>query len=774
MSKPSLACWVGIGLLFVAGCGGGDSESSQQPTMNNGGGNAAAGGGPAAAPGPAGAGMPGMPVPGVAGGAAAPGAATPAAAPGAAAPAPVAGGGGPTNDINTLIPSTAIMAVGAVPSQIAKDSPVRDVVFNQIEPLLKLFQRIQIKPDDVERFWAASNRGAGDMVLCVRTRGPMDAAAVVKALGGFGKAEKIGRAQVFSLPDHPQFKNAIGLIDNRTALIGRRQSVEEAAKGGAPGPVRLGLEAIAPSRCFYWMAGDEGFGNSHLQEALLAMMRIKTEDDIEVSAEGFAMGIGLPVPAAPPPQQNGANAGFPTPGAPAAPGSPMPGAPAIPGGAPATGTDLPGLATPGAPTAPGSTGSGQPPANAVELTFAATLKSEALVGKLEDELKVFVALADAADIARQEYTAKAKAAAAAAKAAADNPAPGGGAPGMPGMPPGAGGMPPGAGGVPPGAPAGPGAGMPIPGGPGAPGGGGGSYHSRIPHPAVAKDKARVRISFPLPYDEKERTKLVGFFGQVMQTAGATAISDGIYEGTLEMMGRGFQAWAKAKPKELRGLIEIPDSSRVGAHSWLSQLLPYLGHDDLYVRIDFKKSWADDKNSYIGQNIVPAFINPGSTQSRWTGIPLDGMALTHFVGMSGLEIKRSDCAGLLARTDPRAGIFGYTSIAKPEEITDGQSQTIMLIGADRLAGPWMQGGGGCIRGARAPYFNEFSGFNSSGLAKPGTYILFADGSSRVVSADIDPEIFKALCTIHGAETIDMSKLVENGLGAAPAGTATAQK
>jgi hypothetical protein len=45
-----------------------------------------------------------------------------------------------------------------------------------------------------------------------------------------------------------------------------------------------------------------------------------------------------------------------------------------------------------------------------------------------------------------------------------------------------------------------------------------------------------------------------------------------------------------------------------------------------------------------------------------------------------------------------------------------------------------------------------------LPKPGTFVLFADGSARVISADINPEIFKAMCTMHGAEEVDMSKLV----------------
>ena len=37
------------------------------------------------------------------------------------------------------------------------------------------------------------------------------------------------------------------------------------------------------------------------------------------------------------------------------------------------------------------------------------------------------------------------------------------------------------------------------------------------------------------------------------------------------------------------------------------------------------------------------------------------------------------------------------------------------------------------------------------------VLFADGSVRRLSAKIDPKVFRALCTIHGAESVDMQPL-----------------
>jgi hypothetical protein len=103
------------------------------------------------------------------------------------------------------------------------------------------------------------------------------------------------------------------------------------------------------------------------------------------------------------------------------------------------------------------------------------------------------------------------------------------------------------------------------------------------------------------------------------------------------------------------------------------------------------------------------------------------------------------------------MFGYAGVARPAEISDGQSQTIMLIGSGKLAGPWVHGGGATIRGAREPYFDELSGFGSAGLTSKGALTVMADGSVRVIGANISPQVFKAMSTIHGAETVDLSHL-----------------
>jgi len=286
----------------------------------------------------------------------------------------------------------------------------------------------------------------------------------------------------------------------------------------------------------------------------------------------------------------------------------------------------------------------------------------------------------------------------------------------------------------------------------------GAPAARIPTTTRTKENLRMAITMPakgVPFVTK-------FINDAIQATGASAIADGIFDGTLTLLAAGAQQWPNAKPEALRGVRRVGDGPVRTGYSWMTELLPFVGHHDLYTLFDLKKSWSDPANLPHTYTSIPAFLNPADPRTNWDGSPFDGMALTHFVGMSGVEDQRNVIAAELPRTDPRAGIFGYDAVAKLSDITDGTSQTIMIIGSgSEIAAPWVQGGGATIRGARAPYFDKYTGLGSRGLAKPGSFVMFADGSARTISADIDPEVFKAMCTMHGAEQVDMSKLVSRG-------------
>jgi hypothetical protein len=218
-----------------------------------------------------------------------------------------------------------------------------------------------------------------------------------------------------------------------------------------------------------------------------------------------------------------------------------------------------------------------------------------------------------------------------------------------------------------------------------------------------------------------------------------------------------QAWHQQPGANLAGLRRAGPSETPAAHfSWLTSLLPFLGHTKTYERIDFSQSVTKGNNLHVGCTVIPEFLNPADDRQQWKGHPLNGMALSHFAGMSGVEDSRNVVAAKLPRSDPRAGVFGYDDVATPSQITDGTSQTAMIVGTGALPNPWILGGGGTVRGAREPLFGPTSGLGTHGLEGSGTVVVMADGSVRRVTGDIDPQVFRAMCTTHGADSVDLER------------------
>lgn len=226
------------------------------------------------------------------------------------------------------------------------------------------------------------------------------------------------------------------------------------------------------------------------------------------------------------------------------------------------------------------------------------------------------------------------------------------------------------------------------------------------------------------------------------------------EHSLVQLPPAVATW-HGKGTRLTGLFKGGDAENpVTNISWMAGLLPHLGYQREFERLALHKPSTDAANLAVGHTLVPEFQNPLDSRKTWEGYPFGGMALTHFAGMSGIEDARNVCAAQLPRSDPRAGVFGYDSVARPDEITDGMSQTILVVGSGRLANPWLFGGGATVRGAREPLFDGISGLGTEGLPSAGTLVLMADGSVRTVPRNIDPQVFRGMCTIHGRESVDL--------------------
>ena len=227
----------------------------------------------------------------------------------------------------------------------------------------------------------------------------------------------------------------------------------------------------------------------------------------------------------------------------------------------------------------------------------------------------------------------------------------------------------------------------------------------------------------------------------------------------QRLGQNFAKWSATAEEHCAGARQRDEVGSVtGQFSWLVELLPFIGHQAIYDDLDFAKGWTERANIAAAIQVIPEFQNPLDERRRWQGFPFDGLGLSHFVGVSGVERRRLDVAANYERGHPDAGIFGYDRIMRPQEVTDGRSQTLALIGSGELAGPWIQAGGATVRGARQPYFDAITGFGSRGVAGgTGAVAMTADGAARFLSSAIDPQVFAALCTAHGGENVNQESV-----------------
>jgi hypothetical protein len=195
----------------------------------------------------------------------------------------------------------------------------------------------------------------------------------------------------------------------------------------------------------------------------------------------------------------------------------------------------------------------------------------------------------------------------------------------------------------------------------------------------------------------------------------------------------------------------PPSQRV---SWMAGVLPHLGLEDLYRQIERDKSWRDERNLKPGSLIVPPFLDPRFPEKTWYA-NLDSLGsrvqgATHYVGMAGVGLEAADYKLDDPAVAKKLGAFGYDRAVPLKDVTDGTANTIMIIGvAPNYQRPWIAGGGATIMGA--PEQRSVRPFIVR--AQKGTHVVMLDGSVRFIAENISDDVFKALCTIKGGETIE---------------------
>jgi hypothetical protein len=155
-------------------------------------------------------------------------------------------------------------------------------------------------------------------------------------------------------------------------------------------------------------------------------------------------------------------------------------------------------------------------------------------------------------------------------------------------------------------------------------------------------------------------------------------------------------------------------------------------------------WNSARNDRFVRQQIHEFLNP----SIETRVSPQKYPATHFVGVAGVGEDAAD----LPASDPRAGVFGNSRKTRLEDIHDGASNTLMVLGVTGDLGSWAAGGTATVRPlTREPYVNGPDGF---GTGLPDRMmVLKADGSVAEMSSSTDPRIFRRMAAMSDGLPLD---------------------
>jgi hypothetical protein len=203
------------------------------------------------------------------------------------------------------------------------------------------------------------------------------------------------------------------------------------------------------------------------------------------------------------------------------------------------------------------------------------------------------------------------------------------------------------------------------------------------------------------------------------------------------------------PPGTRPSPDLPPEKRL---SWLFEIVPFIEADNLYSTAKKDEPWDSPGNRFLslthGVYICPA--GPSLRQGHSRG-------LTHYVGSAGIGID----AATYPKGDVRNGIFGYDRQVSIPEVTDGLSNTLVVLETALDNGPWPAGGPTTLRGFDPddlPFIGIGRQFGGMHLWSPGFFDRrpptcncgMADGSVRNISYQCDPNTFSRAVTIAAGD------------------------
>jgi hypothetical protein len=212
---------------------------------------------------------------------------------------------------------------------------------------------------------------------------------------------------------------------------------------------------------------------------------------------------------------------------------------------------------------------------------------------------------------------------------------------------------------------------------------------------------------------------------------------------LGALGRRIAEYRVKKehfPTAALGRDGLPPSERL---SWLAELVAHVLQPDRPAPAG-SESWRSQRNERFVRQRIPEFLNPSIEQL--TGP--ENYPTTHFAGVAGVGADAAE----LPVDHPRAGIFGNNRSTRMEDIRDGASNTLMVVGVTGDFGSWAAAGKPTVRAfTREPYIN---GPDEIGTGSPDRMmVLKADGSVQEFSAKTDPRILRRMAAMSDGLPLD---------------------
>lgn len=192
---------------------------------------------------------------------------------------------------------------------------------------------------------------------------------------------------------------------------------------------------------------------------------------------------------------------------------------------------------------------------------------------------------------------------------------------------------------------------------------------------------------------------------------------------LKIIGLAFHNHHDAHGSFPEGPANEPEAV---THSWQTRLLSYLDHTPLHARVNREKPWSDAVNQSAFETVVPDYLHPHDAEQFRT---VRGYALSSYAANSRI-VRLNE---------------GMTI----QDVTDGLSNTILAGEVAAGFKPW--GDPGNVRDPSAGVSGAVDGFG--GRNERGPQVLLADGSVKLISPKIAPEVLKSLATPDGGERVD---------------------